>query len=152
MDRRKNNKLVVKMFNKNSYGEPFYASEGASGVDIRADVAKYITLLPGVVSCVPTGIYLEIPDSYECQVRPRSGLSKNGIMSILGTIDSDYRGEIHVLLINLTKNDIFIEPGDKIAQLVFQKVEKVKFESVLSVEFLSSSKRGINGFGSTGVR
>jgi len=124
---------------------PRYATDGAAGLDLCAD--KICVLQPGQILRVPTGIHAEIPDGYEGQVRPRSGLASQGIVAILGTIDSDYRGEIHVILENRRREPFVVYPGDRIAQLVIAPVARVVVDVV---EDLSETARGEGGFGSTG--
>ncbi len=142
--------LKVRIINHSSHQLPAYATEGASGMDIRANLEGGLTLLPMQRILVPTGIFIEIPMGFEAQVRPRSGLAlKQGItcLNTPGTIDADYRGEIKVILVNLSGEDQVIENGDRIAQLVFQKVERVDWEEVSSI---SVSTRNEGGFGHTG--
>jgi dUTP pyrophosphatase len=130
---------------------PHYATEGAAGMDIRANIEDKITLKSLERILVPTGIFMEIPEGFEVQVRPRSGLAlKNGItcLNTPGTIDSDYRGEIKVLLINLSNEDQYIVHSDRIAQLIVAKVEKAK---LIQVEVLNDTVRAAGGFGHTGV-
>ena len=130
---------------------PSYQSPGSSGMDVRAHLSESLVIKPGRSALVPTGLYLEIPSGYEVQVRSRSGLAlKNGIIVLNspGTIDSDYRGEIKVILMNLSSEDFIINDNDRIAQLVLSKYEKA--ELVLSDE-LDQTERGSGGFGSTGV-
>lgn len=130
---------------------PKYMTQGASGLDVCACIEKPLELSSLERMAVPTGLSVEIPEGYEIQVRPRSGLSfKQGItvVNAPGTIDSDYRGEIKVLLVNLNTEKVTIAPGDRIAQLVLQKVERLVWEEVDS---LSTTLRGAGGFGSTGV-
>jgi dUTP pyrophosphatase len=129
---------------------PSYATPGAAGVDLRA--AESASIAPGERAFVGTGLYLEIPGGYEGQVRPRSGLAlKHGVtlLNSPGTIDSDYRGEIRVILINLGQENFKVEPGDRIAQLVFAPCEQVVLEESAD---LSDSERASGGFGSTGVK
>ncbi|MBA1333915.1 MAG: Deoxyuridine 5'-triphosphate nucleotidohydrolase [Firmicutes bacterium] len=146
--------LTVKIFrNKNTRDLPLpeYKSKGASGMDLPAAVEAPVTIKPGEYSIIPTGIYLEIPEGYEGQVRPRSGLAAKYGVTILntpGTIDSDYRGEIMVILINLGKESYVVERGDRIAQLVISKHESVSFIPVFSLE---ATDRGEGGFGHTGI-
>ncbi|MDP3742295.1 MAG: dUTP diphosphatase [Candidatus Micrarchaeota archaeon] len=124
---------------------------GAAGADVRANVSEDLTIAPGKRFAVPTGLFLEIPFGYEVQVRPRSGLSlKHGIMlpNSPGTIDSDYRGELHVIMLNLGDNDFVVKNGDRIAQLVVAKVHRADFAEH---EELTETQRGKGGFGSTGV-
>ena len=142
--------LKVRIINHSSHQLPAYATEGASGMDIRANLEGGLNLQPMQRILVPTGIFIEIPMGFEAQVRPRSGLAlKQGItcLNTPGTIDADYRGEIKVILINLSGEDQVIENGDRIAQLVFQKVERVDWDEVSSI---SESTRNEGGFGHTG--
>ena len=130
---------------------PEYQSEGASGADVRAQLEQEIVLKPGQRALVPTGLRLEIPPGYEGQVRPRSGLAmKHGItvLNAPGTIDSDYRGELKVLLVNLGEADFRISTGDRIAQIVFSPVTRVAFHRRQAI---SETQRGGGGFGSTGM-
>lgn len=147
----KKDKLVVKIVNKSSNELPKYQTIGASGLDIMAFLEKKITLKPLERILVPTGIFLEIPLGWEGQIRPRSGLAyKHGItcLNTPGTIDSDYRGELKVLLVNLSNDPYEISNGDRIAQLVFASYDQVVWDEVLS---LNESKRNEGGFGSTGI-
>lgn len=142
--------ITVGIKNTSSNELPAYATAGAAGLDIRAMLTEPVTLEPMERMAVPTGLYLEIPDGYEAQVRPRSGLAlRHGItcLNTPGTIDSDYRGEIKVILINLSAEAQTIHPGDRIAQMVFQKTEKVQWQEMTE---LSVSTRGEGGFGHTG--
>lgn len=130
---------------------PVYKTEGAAGADICAFVSEPVTLSPGERGIIPTGLAFQIPAGYEIQIRPRSGLAaKNGItcLNTPGTIDSDYRGEIKVILINLGKESFTIQNGDRIAQIVVSPVTVGVF---ISVDGLDDSGRGTGGFGSTGV-
>lgn len=129
---------------------PAYATEGSSGMDLRAFLPSSLLLKSGQRILVPTGLYLEIPDGFEAQIRPRSGLAiKQGItcLNTPGTIDADYRGEIKVILINLSDVDQPIHDGDRIAQMVFQKIEKA---SLIEVDYISDTVRSDGGFGHTG--
>jgi len=129
---------------------PQYESEGAAGLDLRAFIDSDITIAPFKREKIPTGLFLEIPEGYEAQVRPRSGLAiKSGItvLNSPGTIDSDYRGQLEVILINLGEQVVTIKNGDRIAQLVISPVVRAQ---ILEVQALSLSKRGSGGFGSTG--
>ena len=144
--------VKVKIINKSKNDIPKYQTENSAGVDIRASLDEDLVLKAGEFKLVSTGIYLEIPSSYEVQIRARSGLSiKHGIGLVngIGTIDSDYRGEIKVPLINFSKDDFTIENGMRIAQMVLSKYEKIAFEEV---DELSDSERQDGGFGSTGVK
>lgn len=130
---------------------PQYMTPGSSGCDVCAFVEAPVTMEPLARVAIPTGLFFEIPTGFEIQVRPRSGLSfKQGItvVNAPGTIDSDYRGELKILLVNLSKETVTIKNGDRIAQLVLQKVERVEWEMARTLE---ASERGVGGFGSTGV-
>ena len=143
---------TIKIINKSKNEIPKYQTVNSAGVDIRASLDEDLVLKAGEFKLVSTGIYLEIPSSYEVQIRARSGLSiKHGIGLVngIGTIDSDYRGEIKVPLINFSKEDFTIENGMRIAQMVLSKYEKIDFEEV---DELSDSERRDGGFGSTGVK
>jgi len=142
----------VKILKKNNFELPNYKTEGSSGIDLRCNSDSPIILKPLERQLIPTGIYMEIPVGYEAQVRARSGLAiKNGISLVngIGTIDSDYRGEIKVILINLSNEDFKINKGDRIAQVVFQKVERA---DLVEVEEINETERGGGGFGHTGVK
>lgn len=141
---------IVKVINKSKNNLPQYETIGSAGMDVRADIAENMELAPMQRALVPTGLFVEIPQGYEMQVRPRSGLAiKKGITLVNspGTIDSDYRGEIKVIVINLSTESQIVEPAERIAQLVVAKYEKVEWESS---EELAESDRGAGGFGSTG--
>ncbi len=142
--------MKVNIINKSSHPLPAYATEGSSGMDLRAELSAALVLEPMHRVLVPTGIYMEIPDGYEAQIRPRSGLAiKQGLtcLNTPGTIDADYRGEIKVILINLSGERQTIEHGDRIAQMVFQQVEKVE---LIEVAAIGETKRNAGGFGHTG--
>ncbi len=131
---------------------PAYASEGASGMDIRACVDAPVTLNPGDIHLIPTGLAVSIPPGYEAQIRPRSGLSLNhgiGMVNSPGTIDSDYRGEVGIVLINWGRHPFVIRRGDRIAQMVISKVYKA---DILETMDLSRTPRGEGGFGHSGIR
>lgn len=131
---------------------PAYKTQGAAGADVVAALDAPLELAPGARALVPTGLSLEIPLGFEIQVRPRSGLALSAGVTVLnapGTIDSDYRGEVKVLLVNLGTEAVIIARGDRVAQFVVARVETVAFETV---DALSSSERGEGGFGSTGRR
>ncbi|MBS7528000.1 dUTP diphosphatase [Fusibacter paucivorans] len=143
--------MNVKIVNQSSNPLPEYKTEGASGMDLLADNETAITLLPMQRTLVPTGLFVAIPSGYEGQVRARSGLSiKNGItlVNCVGTIDSDYRGELKIPVINLGDAPFVIERGDRIAQLIITKYETIAWEEADSID---DTERGIGGFGSTGV-
>lgn len=143
--------LKIKVINKSKNPLPKYQTIGASGLDLHANIDVPITLNKNDIVLVPTGLYIEIPDGYEAQIRSRSSLAlKHGIFCLNSpaTIDSDYRGELKIILAALTDNPFTINAGDRIAQMVFAKVEKAEFEEV---EELSDSVRGEGGFGSTNI-
>ena len=130
---------------------PAYATQGSSGMDISAWLREPVVLKPMERMLIPTGLYLEIPEGYEGQVRARSGLAIKkgiGLVNSIGTIDSDYRGELKVPVINFSKEDVTINDGDRIAQLVIAKYERMEIELADSLE---ASERGAGGFGHTGV-
>ncbi|MDA3615010.1 dUTP diphosphatase [Chitinophagaceae bacterium LY-5] len=142
--------MQVGIKNTSKHPLPAYATTGASGLDIRANIAESITLKSLERVLVPTGLFLEIPDGWEIQIRPRSGLAaKQGLtcLNTPGTIDSDYRGEIKVILVNLSNEPQTINDGDRIAQMVLQEVGKLEW---VSQDELSASERGAGGFGHTG--
>lgn len=144
--------LKVRIINNSNNPLPAYATAGSSGMDLRANLHAPLTLAPMERTMVPTGIFLEIPQGYEAQVRPRSGLAiKQGLtcLNSPGTIDADYRGELKVILINLSAESQVIEHGDRIAQMVFQKVELVDLELTNSI---SATERNAGGFGHTGIK
>ena len=146
------NSVSIKIVNQSLNELPAYATLGSSGMDIRASIVEPMVLQPAERVLVPTGLFVEIPLGYEIQIRPRSGLAiKQGItcLNTPGTIDADYRGEIKVILINLSADAQTILPGDRIAQMVVQKVEQVQW---VAVSELSGSDRGSGGFGSTGSK
>ncbi|MBP5335761.1 MAG: dUTP diphosphatase [Bacteroidales bacterium] len=142
--------MIIKVVNKSGRELPQYATESSAGVDLRAAITEPIVLEPLQRAMVPTGLYMEIPKGYEGQVRPRSGLAaKHGVtvLNTPGTIDADYRGEIRVILVNLSSQAFEIQPGERIAQMVFAKHETAQWEEVSELE---ESARGAGGFGSTG--
>ncbi len=142
--------LEVKIVNQSAHSLPAYATMGSSGMDIRANIAEPIVLQPLERTLVPTGLFIEIPEGYEAQIRPRSGLAiKQGLtcLNTPGTIDADYRGEIKVILINLSNERQIIQNGDRIAQMVIQKVELINW---VPVESLNETERAAGGFGHTG--
>jgi dUTP pyrophosphatase len=143
-------KLKVKIINQSGNGLPEYATEGSSGMDVRANLAQPIALKPMERRLIPAGFFIELPLGYEAQVRPRSGLAlRQGItcLNAPGTVDSDYRGEIMVVLINLSQEEQIINHGDRIAQMVIVKVQKIKWKQV---EKINETKRNHGGFGHTG--
>lgn len=144
--------MKVKVINRSGTALPAYATEFAAGMDVRAAIEEPIVLKPLGRAMVPTGLYLEIPAGYEVQVRPRSGLAAKKGVTVLnapGTIDADYRGEVRVILVNLSSEDFVIENGERIAQLVLARHEVIEWEET---DELASSLRGEGGFGSTGVK
>ena len=143
-------KIDVRIVNISDNDLPAYATEGSAGMDIRANLTEAVTLQPLERSLIPTGLFIELPEGYEAQVRPRSGLAINQGITCLnspGTVDSDYRGEIKVVLINLSNLPQTIKHGDRIAQMVFNKVEKADLHLATA---LNNTKRGVGGFGHTG--
>lgn len=144
--------MQVKIINKSNNPLPRYESEQAAGMDIRCHIAQPITLQPLERKLLPTGLYIELPVGYEAQIRPRSGLALKRGLTVLntpGTIDADYRGEIGVILINLSNEPQTIEPGERICQMVIAKHEQPK---LLTVEVLGTTERGAGGFGHSGVK
>lgn len=142
--------MLVKIINKSDNPLPKYETTGSAGMDIRAFIPEAITLQPLERTLIPTGLYLELPHGYEAQVRPRSGLAIKKGLSIPnspGTIDSDYRGEVKVIVINLSNEPQVIEPSERIAQVIIAKYEQISWAEV---DALSESERGAGGFGSTG--
>ena len=145
--------MTVKIINKSDNNLPAYETSSSAGMDLRAYLPEGpITLKPMQRTLVPTGLFMEIPEGYEGQVRPRSGLAiKHGItvLNTPGTIDADYRGEVKIILVNLSDTDFVINSGERVAQIVFAKCEQME---VLSVETLSETERGAGGFGHTGKK
>jgi len=142
--------IEIKIINQSSNPLPEYATDGSSGMDIRASLDMPQTLQSFERVLIPTGLFLELPAGYEAQIRPRSGLAiKQGItcLNSPGTIDADYRGEIKIILINLSQEEQVIQPGDRIAQMIIQKVEKGVWREVEQVE---PTERNAGGFGHTG--
>ena len=144
--------MQIEIINQSHHPLPTYATEGASGLDLRAYIAENITILPLQRALISTGLYMALPKGLEAQVRPRSGLAlKHGItvLNTPGTIDSDYRGEIKIILINLSEKPFIIQDGERIAQLVICSYETIEWEKV---EVLSNTIRGVGGCGSTGIQ
>lgn len=144
--------MIVKIINQSKNDLPAYETEGSAGMDVRANIDESVTLKSLERMIIPTGLFIELPMGYEAQIRPRSGLAaKRGLtcLNAPGTIDSDYRGEIKVILVNLSNQDQVIEPAERIAQMIIARYEKATLEEV---EILNSSTRGMGGFGSTGVK
>ena len=141
--------MTIKIINKSAHPLPEYQTESSAGMDLNANLAESITLKSLERMLIPTGLFLELPSGYEAQIRPRSGLAiKNGItvLNAPGTIDADYRGEIGVILVNLSSEDFTINNGDRIAQMVIAQYETAKWQEVKS---LNETERGEGGFGST---
>jgi len=144
--------MTIKIINKSAHALPHYETEASAGMDLRANIQESITLKPLERTIVKTGLFIELPVGYEAQVRPRSGLAaKKGItvLNAPGTVDADYRGEIGVILVNLSNEDFTIANGERVAQLVIAKHERAEW---VEVEELSSTDRGAGGFGSTGTK
>lgn len=142
--------LEVNIINKSKNPLPSYATDGSSGMDLRADLINSEILDPSQIKAIPTGLYIELPNGFEAQIRPRSGLALKQGLTVLntpGTVDSDYRGEIKVIMINHSDQAQEIKPGERIAQMVIQKVEKVQLKLV---DKLQDSERGAGGFGHSG--
>ncbi|MEO6254600.1 MAG: dUTP diphosphatase [Ferruginibacter sp.] len=144
--------LQVNIVNTSSNPLPAYATAGSSGMDIRANLSEPVTLQPLERNLIPTGLFIELPEGYEAQIRPRSGLAiKQGItcLNSPGTVDADYRGELKVILINLSNIEQVINHGDRIAQMIIAKTEKA---ALIEVGELKESVRGEGGFGHTGIK
>ena len=144
--------MKIKVVNKSKHPLPHYATTQSAGMDLRANLDEPITLKPLDRRLVKTGIFMELPEGYEAQVRPRSGLAfKKGItvLNTPGTIDADYRGEVGVILVNLSNEDFIVENGERVAQIVIAKHEQPSWEEV---DELIETERGASGFGSTGVK
>lgn len=144
--------MQVKIINHSKHALPAYETSSSAGLDVRANLNEAITLKPFERTLVKTGLFMEIPEGFECQVRPRSGLAlKKGItvLNSPGTIDADYRGEVGVILVNLSNETFVIEDGERIAQLVFAPVVQAQW---MESKELSETERGAGGFGSTGVK
>lgn len=144
--------MKIKIINKSRHALPEYATTQSAGMDLRANLSAPVTLRPLERALIPTGLYIALPEGYEAQVRPRSGLAiKKGIsiVNAPGTIDADYRGEICVVLINLSNEDFVVEDGERIAQMVIARYEQAEFEAV---DVLDETERGSGGFGHTGKR
>ena len=142
--------MKVKIINKSRNPIPEYATSLSAGIDLRASLEESVSVDAFNSRIIPTGLYIELPEGYEAQVRPRSGLALKYQITVLnspGTIDADYRGEIGVILMNHSDTPFIIEPGDRIAQLVFNKIEQAEF---VEVEELNKTERGKGGFGHTG--
>ena len=143
--------MKIKIINKSKHPLPQYQTQGSSGMDLRANLDEKIILKSLERTLVPTGIYIELPQGYEVQIRARSGLALKKGLSLpngIGTIDSDYRGELKIIFVNLGKEDIEINDGDRIAQMVIMKIERPEIEEV---EILGDTERSKGGFGHTGL-
>lgn len=144
--------MKINIVNKSNNPLPGYSTDHSAGMDLRANLSEAKTLKPLERILIPTGLYIELPVGYEAQVRPRSGLALKKGLSVLntpGTIDADYRGEIGVILINLSNEEVTIENGERICQMVISKHEQAE---LIQVEVLNETERGAGGFGSTGVK
>ena len=142
--------MEVRIVNRSAFPTPAYATEKSAGMDLKANIDEPVTLGPLERAMIPTGLFIALPDGTEAQVRPRSGLAAKHGISVLnspGTIDADYRGEIKVILVNLSNEPFVINPGERIAQMVVARYEKVEWNEV---EVLDETERGSGGFGSTG--
>jgi dUTP pyrophosphatase len=143
--------MEIKIVNTSDFPLPVYATSGSAGLDIRAVLPNPVTLKPLERAMLPTGLYIELPQGYEAQIRPRSGLAAKRGLSCLnspGTIDSDYRGQIHVILVNLSNEPQTIAHGERVAQLIIARYEQIVWQEV---ESLSVTERNTGGFGSTGT-
>lgn len=144
--------MNINIVNKSNHPLPEYKTKSSAGMDIRANIGEVVTLKPLERRLIPTGLYMEIPDGYEAQIRPRSGLTLNeglGILNSPGTIDADYRGEIGIIVINLSNAVVTIKNGDRICQMVINKVEQAEWVNVTE---LNDTERGNGGFGHTGKK
>ena len=144
--------MKIKIVNKSKHPLPEYATPGSAGMDLRANIDAPITLAPGERKLISTGIYIALPVGYEAQIRPRSGLALKhgiGLANMLGTVDSDYRADVGVILINLGQEDFVVNDGDRIAQMVIAKYETAEWEVV---DELDETERGEGGYGHTGVK
>jgi len=146
-----NNTMKIKIVNHSKHVLPAYETHFSAGMDLRANLDEPIVLKPLGRHLVPTGLFIELPEGYEAQIRPRSGLAVKKGVTILnspGTIDADYRGEIKIILVNLSDEDFIVNDGERIAQMIIARVEKAEWEPV---EILEETKRGAGGFGHTGT-
>lgn len=144
--------MKVKIVNNSSNPLPDYSTNSSAGMDLRADLEIPVSMKPMERKLIPTGLYIELPEGYEAQIRPRSGLALKKGISVLntpGTIDADYRGEIGIILINLSDETFIVEHGERICQMVINKVETIQWSKVDSLE---ESERGAGGFGHTGIK
>ncbi|QED38500.1 dUTP diphosphatase [Antarcticibacterium arcticum] len=144
--------MTIKIINRSSHDLPNYETGASAGMDLRANITESVTLKPLERSIIKTGLFIELPVGYEAQVRPRSGLAAKKGVTVLnspGTVDADYRGEIGVILVNLSNEDFTVENGERIAQLIIAKHERAVWEEV---DLLEETSRGAGGFGSTGTK
>lgn len=144
--------MNVNIINQSKHALPSYQTSSSAGMDLRANLENTVTLKPLQRALIPTGLYIELPDGYEAQIRPRSGLAYKAGITIVnspGTIDADYRGEIKVLLINLSDQDFVVEDGERIAQMVVARHETVSWQEAVT---LTDTERGAGGYGSTGIK
>lgn len=142
--------MKVRIVNKSPWPAPSYATELSAGLDLKASISEPVTLAPLGRALIPTGLYIELPQGTEAQIRPRSGLAAKSGITVLnapGTVDADYRGEIKVILVNLSDKEFVVNPGERIAQMVVARYEKIEWEETDSLE---DTERGAGGFGSTG--
>ncbi len=145
-------KVTVKIINKSNNPLPQYSTPYSAGMDLRANLEEAVTLQPLERKLIPTGLFIELPEGYECQIRPRSGLALKHGISVLnspGTVDADYRGEIGVILVNLSNEPFTVNPGERICQMVVARHSTIEWECV---EQLAESERSSGGFGHTGVK
>ena len=151
-EKKRKTNMIVQIINKSNHEIPEYQTELSAGMDIRANIKEPISIRPMERKLIPTGLFIALPKGYEAQIRPRSGLAlKNGItvLNTPGTIDADYRGEVGVILVNLSDVPFIINDGDRIAQMVVAKYERVEWKPM---ETLDDSERGTEGFGHTGIK
>jgi len=144
--------MIVRIIHKSKHPLPHYQTPGAAGMDLHAELAQPVVLKPLERALIPTGLFIELPMGFEAQIRPRSGLAYKHGLTVLnspGTIDADYRGEIKVLLVNLSNTDFVVNDGERIAQMVIAKHENVEW---VKAEVLDETSRGAGGYGSTGVK
>jgi len=142
--------MIIRIVNKSKHGLPEYLTEHSAGMDLMANLERAIILKPMERAIIPTGLYIELPEGYEAQIRPRSGMAINHGITVLntpGTIDSDYRGEIRVIVINLSDKEYKIDNGERISQMIIGRFEKVQWDEV---DILPGTERGEGGFGHTG--
>ena len=143
--------IAVKVVNRSKNALPAYSTPGSAGMDLRASLSEPVVLAPMQRALIPTGLYIALPEGFECQIRPRSGLALNHGVTVLntpGTIDSDYRGEVRVILVNLSDTPFVVNDGERICQMVVARHERVDWQVV---ESLDDTERGAGGFGHTGV-